>query len=72
MAHGLKNEQLNDLQLQYQKQGYCVLPTLLPSHLLEQVDRAIDRWIDEYSIEDHHAVFEVTPQYQTHEEEFHL
>ena len=69
MMNHSKTEQIGDLQLQYQDQGYCVLPTQLPTEILNQVDQAIDRWIDAYPIEDHHAVFEVTPQYQTHEEE---
>ena len=56
-------------QKQYQKQGYYILKERIPSTLLQQVKDSIDIWIDDYQIEKNHAVFEIRPKYQTHEEE---
>ena len=60
---------LTMLQKQYHNQGFCVLTDRIPSSLLNQVNQSIDHWIENYTIQDQHAVFEVKPQYQTHEEE---
>ena len=59
---------LQALRQVYQTQGYCVLPNRLDSHILESVSQEIIQWIENYPLESQHAVFEIRPQYQTHED----